>query len=467
MTDMTLKELHKKLSSQDLKTQELLDNSLKAIADSDEDINAFVEVFDDIQLPREDVDKDSLLWGIPVGIKDNILIKGKEASAASNILKGHTAIYDAFVIQELKKAGAVMVGRLNMDDSAMGSSTESSCYGPTKNPVNLDYVPGGSSGGPAAAVAANMVPYALGSDTGGSIRQPAALCGVVGMKPTYGSVSRNGLISLASSLDVIGPFTHKVEDAKVVFNAISGYDPLDSTSVPLDVRARYQVKNKNNKVIGVPRALLNLEGVSQEARDNFEHGLELMKKEGYQVVDIEIPNIEHSLAVYYIIQPAEASSNLARYDGIRYGLHKEGETLLDVYKNTKGEGFGKEVQRRIMLGTHVLSSGYHDQYYYKAQALRAEISKGIYDVFNSVDIIATPTAPGVAFKLGEKADPLSLYMQDIFTVPYNLSGNPGISVPSGTNTQGLPFGMHFVAPRFCEDKLFEISADFERAIINA
>ena len=463
---MTIKELHEKLIAGDLSPQQLLDEAKNQVNKKDQEINAFIEVFEDQWVPETVTETSSLLAGIPVGIKDNLLIKGHDATAASNILKGHTAIYDSFVIEQLKKAGAVFAGRLNMDEVAMGSSTESSCYGPTKNPLDLSRVPGGSSGGPAAAVAAGMVQYSLGSDTGGSIRQPAALCGIVGLKPTYGSVSRNGLIALSSSLDVIGPLTKTVDDARIVFEAISGYDELDSTSVPMDIRTKYQDKNKNNKVIGVPRAFLDVEGLDLEAKDDFKAGLKKMEKDGYTIVDIEIPNMEHSLAVYYIIQPAEASSNLARFDGIRYGLHKEGETLLDVYKNTKADGFGKEVQRRIMLGTHVLSSGYHDQYYYKAQALRREISKHIYEAFNSVDVIATPTAPGVAFKLGEKADPLSLYLQDVFTVPYNLSGNPAISVPSGTNSKGLPFGMHFVGPRFCEEKLLNISEDFQRVIIN-
>lgn len=465
-SEHTITQLHTKLTEGSLTPKKLLEETRSCIETSNEEINAFIEVFEDIDLPETD-GFPSVLSGIPVGIKDNIVIKGRDATAASKILQGHTAVYDAFVIEKLKEAGAVIVGRLNMDEAAMGSSTETSYFGPTKNPRDTSRVPGGSSGGPAAAVAAQMVPYTLGSDTGGSIRQPASFCGIVGMKPTYGAVSRSGLIAMASSLDCIGPFTHSVEDAQTVFNIISAYDPNDSTCVPMETRKKYQEKNTNKKVIGVPRAFLKLEGVDQEVLENFEAGLEKMREQGYTVVDIDIPHIELSLAVYYIIQPAEASSNLARYDGIRYGLHTEGETLLDVYMNTKTEGFGEEVQRRIMLGTHVLSSGYHDQYYYKAQALRREISKHISEVLDQVDIIATPTTPTVAFKLGEKADPLSMYLQDVFTVPYNLSGHPAISIPSGTNPEGLPFGMHFVAPLFCEEKLFEASRDFERAILKA
>lgn len=465
-SDITIKELHTRLVDGSLTATELLEQSRLRIEESNEEINAFIEVFSDISIPKEADKFPSVLSGIPVGIKDNLLIKGKDATAASKILQGHTAVYDAFVIKKLKEAGAVLVGRLNMDEAAMGSSTETSYYGPTRNPLDTSRVPGGSSGGPAAAVAAHMVPYSLGSDTGGSIRQPASLCGIVGMKPSYGAVSRNGLIAMASSLDCIGPLTHTVEDAKEVFEVISQYDPDDSTCVPMDIRKKHQQFNTHNKVIGVPRSFLKLEGVDQEVIDNFQAGLKTMEEQGYKIVDIDIPHIELSLAVYYIIQPAEASSNLARYDGIRYGLHREGDTLLDVYKNTKTEGFGEEVQRRIMLGTHVLSSGYHDQYYYKAQALRREISKNISEVFQQVDIIATPTTPTVAFPLGAKTDPLSMYLQDIFTVPYNLSGHPAITIPSGMNEEGLPFGMHFVAPLFCEQKLFETSADFERGIMS-
>jgi aspartyl-tRNA(Asn)/glutamyl-tRNA(Gln) amidotransferase subunit A len=459
-------EIHEQLVAGTITPKNLLEDSLNAISSKDSDIHAFIEVFKDASVQEKISSTDSLIAGIPVGIKDNMLIQGKEATACSSILKGHIAPYDAFVIKELKRQGAVIVGRLNMDDSAMGSSTETSCYGPTRNPIDLSRVPGGSSGGPAAAVAAKMVPYTLGSDTGGSVRQPAALCGIVGYKPTYGTVSRNGLIAMASSLDVIGPLTQTVADARIVYNAINGYDELDATSVPFGVRDEYQSKiSPNRKIIGVPRKFLQQEGIDQEVLDAFEAGLDKMRENGYTIVDIDIPFIELSLAVYYIIQPAEASSNLARYDGIRYGFSKRGENLLDLYTQTKGEGFGKEVQRRIMLGTYVLSSGYHDEYYYKAQALRQEISRHIYEIFNQVDVIATPTAPSVAFPLGSKMDPVSMYLQDIFTVPYNLSGNPAISIPAGTNHEGLPIGMHFAGPRFGDSKLLDISEDFERAIL--
>jgi aspartyl-tRNA(Asn)/glutamyl-tRNA(Gln) amidotransferase subunit A len=347
----------------------------------------------------------------------------------------------------------------------MGSSTETSYYGKTLNPLDQSRVPGGSSGGSAAAVAAGMAMYALGSDTGGSVRQPAAYCGLVGLKPSYGAVSRRGLMSMASSLDCIGPITHCVEDAEIVFNAISEYDPLDATSIKPEDRKKYQEKNSNKKVIGVPRSFLNREGFNPQARENFEQSLSKMKSEGYTIIDIDLPTIEHALAVYYIIQPAEASSNLARYDGIRYGLSEQGEDLIESYKKTKTEGFGDEVRRRIMLGAHVLSSGHHDEYYYKAQALRKVITQEVHDAFTTVDIIATPTTSDVAFTFGEKKDPVAMYLEDIFTVPYNLTGNPAISIPSGINSEGMPYGMHFTAPLFCEKKLFEAGKDFERAII--
>lgn len=443
--------------------KDLYDQALGQINLRDDSINAYIEVFDD-QDTSSSVGE-NLLSNIPVAFKDNILIKGKKASAASQMLENYIASYDSFVTRQLVDAGAMIMGRTNMDDSAMGSSTETSYYGVTRNPLNEERVPGGSSGGPAAAVAAGMAMYSLGSDTGGSVRQPAAYCGLVGLKPSYGSVSRNGLIAMASSLDVIGPITHSVEDAEVVFDAISGYDELDNTSVPIEKRKIYQVKNTNNKVIGVPRTFLEMDGIGQDVLKNFNDSLEKMKEEGYRVIDIDLPTIKHSLAVYYILQPAEVSSNLARYDGIRYALSENGEDLIDGYVKTKSKGFGEEVQRRIMLGTHVLSSGYHDEYFYKALALRSKITKEVHAIFDTVDIIATPTTPGVAFKFNAKKDPVSMYLEDIFTVPYNLTGNPAISIPSGLDKDGMPFSMHFTAPMFCEKKIFEAGKDFERAII--
>lgn len=459
----TIKQLHNDLLAGTITAKDLHEHSVQIINERNESLRAFIEVF-----PHTSFDIDvsaGVLAGIPVAIKDNMLFKGKKATAASKILENYVATYDSKIAQIFNKQNALVMGRVNMDDSAMGSSTETSCYGITKNPLDESRVPGGSSGGSAAAVAAGMVPYALGSDTGGSIRQPASYCGVVGLKPTYGAVSRNGLIAMASSLDVIGPITNSVEDAETVFNEINEYDELDNTSVPLDVRATYQSHNTNKKVIGVPRSFIDREGLDPEVRDNFNASLEKMKDAGYTIVDVDLPHLQYSLAVYYILQPAEASSNLARYDGIRFGLSEKGTDLIDGYKKTKTKGFGKEVQRRIMLGTYVLSSGYHDEYYYKACALRAKITQEITDVFENIDILATPTVPNVAFEFGAKKDPIALYLEDIFTVPYNLTGNPAMSIPSGNNSENMPFGMHFVAPLFCENKLFEVGKDFERAII--
>lgn len=457
----TLTELHEKLKKGEITSSELFAIAQKNISEKNPEINALIETFDLDFSPEVMEGAPSKLAGIPMAMKDNILIKGKSATAASNILQGYVATYDAHVTELLKKAGATFVGRANMDDSAMGSSTETSCYGPTKNPLDIERVPGGSSGGPAAAVAAGMVPYSLGSDTGGSIRQPAALCGIVGMKPTYGAVSRRGLIAMASSLDVIGPFTNTVADAKIVFDEIAQFDELDATCVSVEKRKEYQTKNTNKKIIGVPRAFVEMDGVDPTVLSAFNDSLEKMKEQGYEVVDIDLPLLKNALAVYYIIQPAEASSNLARFDGIRYGLSLQGKDLVDSYVQTKTKGFGKEVKRRIMLGTHVLSSGYHDAYYHKALALREAITKEVQGIFDTVDAIATPTAPSGAFKFGEKSDPIQMYLEDIFTVPYNLTGNPAISVPMGFDENNMPLGMHFVTPLFCEEKLFEVAQDFE------
>ncbi len=454
----TISELHGKISAGEVTPKELFEMSQQKIAELNPEINAVIETFD-FETPQE---SESKLAGIPMGMKDNILIQGKVASCSSQMLENYTASYDAYVTETLKKAGATFAGRLNMDEFAMGSSTETSFFGKTKNPLDTTRVPGGSSGGPAAAVAAGMVPYALGSDTGGSIRQPAAFCGVVGMKPSYGAVSRRGLIAMASSLDVIGPFTNTVADAKIVFDEISAYDELDATCVPPTQRSEYQTKNENKKVIGVPRSFLALDGIDGEVLERFNTSLKKMEDAGYEIIDIDLPLLKYALAVYYIIQPAEASSNLARFDGIRYGFKKEGKDLVDEYFATKTEGFGKEVKRRIMLGTHVLSSGYHDAYYYKALALREALTEEVQAIFDRVDVIATPTAPSGAFEFGEKTDPVQMYLQDIFTVPYNLSGNPAISVPMRSDDNHMPFGMHFAAPLFCEEKLFEVAADFEK-----
>lgn len=431
-------------------------------------LNAYLEVFSDALGRAKRVDEhlasgeELPLAGQVIAVKDNILIEGKIASAGSKILSNYVAAYDATVIKKLRAAGAIFLGRTNLDEFAMGSSTENSAFGPSKNPHDLERVPGGSSGGSAAAVAADLCTAALGSDTGGSVRQPASFCGVVGVKPTYGAVSRYGLIALASSLDQIGLLAKTVGEAETIFKVIVGGDQMDATSFYPSAANRPRAKDK--MTIGVPWHFLR-EGVGDEVEENFKESLEKLKAHGYEIVEIELPNIKYSLACYYIIMPAEASANLARYDGMRYGLHVEGENLLGDYLATRGEGFGRETKRRIILGTYVLSSGYHDAYYNKATVVRELIKNDFAMVFKKVDAIALPTTPTAAFHLGEKAtDPLAMYLADIFTVPANIAGTPAISVPSGKNSEGLPLGLQLVAPWWGEDIIFKIGKDFERAI---
>ncbi len=429
------------------------------------DINAFLEIFADAeeQAKRADemIAKGEMksLTGIPVALKDNILFAGHRAGASSKILESYVASYDSTVVQKLRAEGAVIIGRTNMDEFAMGSSTETSAYGVTKNPKNLNTVAGGSSGGSAAAVSGDMVLFALGSDTGGSIRQPAAFCGVVGLKPTYGTLSRHGLMAMGSSLDIIGPITKTVTDAEITFNTLAGSDKMDSTTIPDDKRV---CKKSGVKKIGVPRGFLSGEGVDPETLSNFEKSLDALKSLGYEIVDVEIPLIEYSLAVYYILMPAEASTNLARFDGIRYGLSLPGATTAEAYKNTKEAGFGAEVKRRILLGTYVLSHGYYDAYYNKAIKMRAKITEELDKVFESVDLIVTPTCPTPAFRPGEKKDPLAMYLSDIFTVPANIAGIPAISIPNGNSSEGLPLDIQFMAPHFGEKLLFEVGKNYEK-----
>lgn len=422
------------------------------IRDKDKEIHAFLEVFDN-PTPLGD----GPLSGKTLAIKDNILFEGHKASAGSKMLEGFTATYDATVIKKLRSSGVTIVGRTNMDEFAMGSSTESSAYGPTRNPHDLERIPGGSSGGSAAAVAAGMVDMALGSDTGGSIRQPAALCGVVGLKPTYGRVSRYGVVAYGSSLDQIGPFGKTVADVEVLYNIIQGPDPLDSTTI---TPGTYPITRKFSKKIGVPKDFVESEGISEEVKKNFTEAIEKFKSLGYDVVDIDLPHLKYVLPAYYIIALAEASSNLARFDGVKYGLHKDGENSIDDYFETRGEGFGKEVRRRIILGTYILSAGYYDEYYGKALATRDLIKQELRNLFRDVDLMLTPTTPSPAWKLGEKSkSPLEMYLEDIFTVHANISGCPAISIPSGFAGK-LPLGIELTADLGREDNLFIAGKDF-------
>ncbi len=463
---LTIASARKSLDSKEFSALELTNAYLDEIAKKDKDIHAYLEVWP--ESAREEAKKaDAMiaagksmpLTGIPLAMKDNILIEGRIASAASKILENYHASYDAFVTEKLKAQGAVFLGRTNMDEFAHGSSTENSAYGPSKNPHDLTRVPGGSSGGSAAAVAGNLALAALGSDTGGSIRQPAAHCGLVGLKPTYGAVSRSGLIAMGSSLDQIGPITKTTEDAKIIFDVIRGHDAKDSTSLP-----DYSQNTKKAKVIGVPRKFLEA-GLDADMLTTFEAKLAKLKAKGYEVRDIEMPTLPYGLAVYYIVMPAEVSTNLARMDGIRYGLSVPAATIGEVYSKSRGQGFGPEARRRILVGTFVLSSGYADAYYRKARAVRAAITAEFTKAFESVDVIAVPTTPSPAFKFGSKADPIAMYAEDIFSVPVNLAGIPGISVPMGSVVRdgvNLPVGMQFMAPGRSEATLFEIGEDVEK-----
>lgn len=486
--NLTIVKAGEMLKNEELTSVDLVSACLKNIEEKNKELNIFLEVFsgsafggDDALEQAKKADeiiksgKGGKLTGIPIAIKDNILINGRKVSAGSKMLENYTASYDAFVIKKLKEAGAVLIGRTNMDEFAMGSSTENSAYGPVKNPFDISRVPGGSSGGSAVAVAAGMCLGALGSDTGGSIRQPASFCGVVGMKPSYGAVSRNGLIALTSSLDQIGPVAKNSEDAKIIFNAIVGKDEMDSTSMDL-VSSRSDLKGAQGptfsqpKVVGVPRDWLK-EGVDKEILENFEKSLEKLKKAGYEIKDISLPFSKYALAVYYIITPAEVSTNLSRLDGVRYGLRKEGENLpgrqagvFDTYKKSRSVSFGAETRRRIILGTYVLSHGYYDAYYNKAWKVRHAIEKEFENIFKEVNFVATPTTPTPAFKFREKTDPLQMYLSDIFTVPANIAGIPSISIPSGFSSAGLPIGMQFTGPLYSDQSLFAIEKDLRENI---
>lgn len=462
LTSLTVAQARKDLDAKKYSALDLTNTYLENIAKKDGEIHAYLEVWADSA--REEAKKaDEMiakgdihpLTGIPLAIKDNILIKGRIASAASKILGNYHASYSATVVEKLRAEGVVFLGRTNMDEFAHGSSTENSAYGPSKNPHDTTRVPGGSSGGSAAAVAGNLALAALGSDTGGSIRQPAAHCGLVGLKPTYGAVSRFGLIAMGSSLDQIGPLAKTAEDAKIIHDAIRGHDANDSTSLPDTA-----ITTKQPKILGVPRAFLT-SGIDPDVLAAFEATLEKLKGQGYEIRDVEMPTLPYGLAVYYIVMPGEVSTNLARFDGIRYGLSVPADTIGEVYTKSRGQGFGPEARRRILVGTFVLSSGYADAYYRKARAVRGLLAQEFKNAFASVDAIVLPTTPSPAFKLGEKtADPLAMYAEDIFSVPVNLVGVPAVSVPSATverDGKQLPLGFQIIAPHAAEETLFTLA----------
>ncbi|MFZ0051076.1 MAG: Asp-tRNA(Asn)/Glu-tRNA(Gln) amidotransferase subunit GatA [Desulfobaccales bacterium] len=407
----------------------------------------------------------SPLTGIPLALKDVMVTRGLRTTCASKILENFVPICDATVVARLRRAGAIFLGKTNMDEFAMGSSTENSAFGPTRNPWNREYVPGGSSGGSAAAVAADLCLASLGSDTGGSIRQPACLCGVVGLKPTYGRVSRYGLVAYASSLDQIGPITKEVKDAALLMAVIAGRDPQDSTSVPQAVPdyAAALGQDLQGLKIGVPREYFG-PGLDPEVEAAIRSALGTMGGLGAEILEVSLPHTEYAVAAYYLVAVAEASSNLARYDGVKYGFRTEGRNLMETYLNTRTEGFGAEVRRRIMLGTYILSAGYYDAYYKKGTQARALIRGDFEAAFRQCDLIACPVSPTPAFRLGEKlADPLTMYLSDIFTISANLAGIPGISVPCGFSSQGLPIGLQLLGPPFAESEIFRAAYAFEQA----
>ena len=477
LVELTIKQVHELLKKKEVSSVELTSAFLNHIKEKDKDIHAFLSLSEDEALQTaKKVDEKiakgkpvEMLAGIPAAVKDNILIRGGKTTAASKILENYEAPYDATVIKKLKEEETVFIGKTNLDEFAMGSSTENSGFGPTKNPVDLERVPGGSSGGSAAAVKAGFCVYALGSDTGGSIRQPASFCGVVGFKPTYGTVSRHGLIAMASSLDQIGPITKNVEDANIVFEAIRGKDELDSTSFHREWEDFYQPIDLEEIQIGVPREYFT-HGLDLEVEKNIKSVIAKLEKEGAKIKEISLPYSEWALAAYYIIMPAEVSANLARFDGIRYGKSEirntksETQKLMDVYLKTRREGFGAEVRRRIMLGTYILSAGYYDAYYKRAQKVRRLIKKDFDFAFEDVDVILTPTTPSTAFKFGEKtSDPLSMYLADIYTVSVNLAGSPAISLPCG-KVNGLPVGLQLIGNHFNDIKLLQIAKAIETII---
>ncbi|MCY9016796.1 Asp-tRNA(Asn)/Glu-tRNA(Gln) amidotransferase subunit GatA, partial [Priestia megaterium] len=449
--DRKLSELHSLLHKKEVRVQDLVDESYKRINEVDDKVGAFLALNEDnarayakeLDEALQTKDEFGLLFGMPIGVKDNIVTQDLRTTCSSEILANFDPIYDATVVQKLQAAEAVTIGKLNMDEFAMGSSTENSGLQLTRNPWNLDYVPGGSSGGSAAAVAAGEVPFSLGSDTGGSIRQPAAYCGVVGLKPTYGRVSRYGLVAFASSLDQIGPITNSVEDNAYLLQAISGVDPMDSTSANVDVPDYVSALTGDVKglKIAVPKEYLG-EGVGEEARQSVLDALKVLEGLGATWEEVSLPHSKYALATYYLLSSSEASANLSRFDGVRYGYRTDNaENLIEMYKQSRSEGFGNEVKRRIMLGTFALSSGYYDAYYKKAQQVRTLIKQDFESVFENYDVIIGPTTPTPSFKIGEKTDdPLTMYANDILTIPVNLAGVPGISVPCGLSN-GLPLGL--------------------------
>ncbi|WP_291490375.1 Asp-tRNA(Asn)/Glu-tRNA(Gln) amidotransferase subunit GatA [Desulfurella sp.] len=456
MIEKPLHELLDLIEKKEITSKEVFEELLSYIKLYNKNINAYISIIDSFK------EKSSLLKGLPIAIKDNIMLKGTKTTCASKMLSNFESIYDATVIEKLKSAGANFIGKTNMDEFAMGSSCETSYFGPVKNPWDKKRVSGGSSGGSAASVASGLAIASLGSDTGGSIRQPASFCGVVGLKPTYGRVSRYGLVAFASSLDQIGPITRDVKDASLLLGIISGFDPKDSTSINADVPNYNQFLSQDLKGIKIGVYEAALKSVSEDIAQSIENAIDTYKKLGAQIENVDLPHIKYSISDYYILACAEASSNLARFDGVKYGYRSNGQTLEEMYVNTRTEGFGAEVKRRIMLGTYVLSSGYYDAYYIRSLRLRNLIKMDFDKAFSNVDAIILPTTPTDAFKIGEVTNPLDMYLSDTFTIPANLAGLPAISVPCGFSKNNLPLGLQILSNAFREDILLKVAYAFEQ-----
>jgi len=474
LTNLTIAQTHDKLTKKEFSALELATAFLEKIDKEDKKISAFLTLTRDLALSQaKEIDdrilegrEISVLAGVPMAVKDNILVEDVRCTAGSKILENYIAPYDATVIKKLKSHGAVILGKTNLDEFAMGSSTENSGFFPTKNPHDLTRVPGGSSGGSAATIAANLSVFALGSDTGGSIRQPASFCGVTGLKPTYGAISRYGLIAFASSLDQIGPLAKTVEDCRIVFEAISGNDEMDSTSVDIDSKFKIQNSKPQLKIqnlkIGIPKEYF-IKGMDAEVEKIVKAAIKKFENLGARIEEISLPHSEYALPCYYIIAPSEASANLARFDGIKYGYsQKAAKDLMEVYLQSREKGFGAEVRRRIMLGTYALSVGYYEAYYKRAQKVRTLIKEDFQEAFEKVDLILTPVSPSVAFKLGEKiSDPLTMYLSDIFTIAVNLAGLPALSLPCG-KVNNLPVGLQIIGNKFEEHKILKVGEIFEK-----
>ncbi len=473
LNELTISELLAAYEAGEATAQDAVGEVLDAI-EAAADLNAFITVGERdallekaraVDQARQNGDDLGPLAGVPVAIKDNICVRGGPTTAASRMLAEFDSPYDATVVEKLEAAGAIVVGKTNLDEFAMGSSNETSHFGAAKNPHDPERVPGGSSGGSAVAVAANLCQAALGSDTGGSIRQPASHCGVVGVKPTYGRVSRFGLIAFASSLDQIGPMTRSVDDAARMLEVICGFDARDATSARREVPALREAVGAGVEglKIGIPKEYFDAEvGMDEQVAERVRAAIDGLADKGAELVEVSLPHTEYAVATYYLIATAEASSNLARYDGTRYGFRADGEDLVDMYQKTRAQGFGDEVKRRIMLGTYVLSAGYYDQYYGKAQQVRTLIKADFDEVFEQVDALVAPVAPTPAFHLGEKRDnPLQMYLEDIFTISANLAGLPGMSVPCGATDAGLPVGLQVLAPAFDEETMLRVGAQVE------